>query len=604
MTVLGEAFIEVRSDLKPFIRDLDKEVKRAAESMERQLKESLSRGLGGGLNDKDSEVLGEKLGDGVGRGMGRKLGDKKKPPYISITAALASALDDGLSALPAEVKAGIVGGILLSLPFISAALAGATAAALGAGLAGVGTLLAFQYDEVEEAGLHLADSLREDLVGAAEPFVDVLIGSFRFIEQSVEALKPRLERIFATSSTFVGPLVEGLVDAFDFITESFDAVASNLKPFVKELANGFAVIGDAIGQSLEILVNTGEEGEQGLRDLLYAAGLLLVTFARIVAALTELYGVVRDISEAVPILVGPLSIFFEAADKGAENVNQYGDATAGLTEKILGAISATDRETNSLKEAAAAMDKARDAAFGLVDATLNYEESIDDLSDTLKENGRTFTAETEKGRENIRAVGDAIKAAQADAEKRFQEGKLNAEEANALYRAEVDEILRIARAHGISEAAIRGVYDEAIKLVNLPQPDTGWLTQIASGANLTAAALERALKAAQRLNSGAGGVGGGRGPGGFTEFAEGGIVHTPTNAIIGDAGSEVVIPLTRPARAAELMRLSGLDKMLQPATPTVNVFVGNEQLDARTYRIVTENNNALSTSLAFGARGL
>ena len=62
--------------------------------------------------------------------------------------------------------------------------------------------------------------------------------------------------------------------------------------------------------------------------------------------------------------------------------------------------------------------------------------------------------------------------------------------------------------------------------------------------------------------------------------------------------------MTRPARAAELMRMSGLDKMLQPATPTVQVFVGNEQLDARTYRIVTENNSALSSSLAFGARGL
>jgi hypothetical protein len=34
------------------------------------------------------------------------------------------------------------------------------------------------------------------------------------------------------------------------------------------------------------------------------------------------------------------------------------------------------------------------------------------------------------------------------------------------------------------------------------------------------------------------------------------------------------------------------------------VFVGNEQLDARTYRIVTDNNAALSNSLSFGSRGL
>lgn len=599
MTVLGEAFIEVRSDLSPFVKNLDKEVKRAAENMEKQLSASLKAGLAG--DGKDGERLGEELGDGVGRGMGRKLGDKKKPPYITITAALASALDDGLSALPAEVKAGIVGGILLSLPLVSAALAGATAAGLGAGLAGLGTLLAFQYTEVEEAGKSLVATLRQQLVTSAQPFVNVLISSFRFIENRFEELGPRLDRIFATSATFVGPLVEGIIDAFDFVTESFDNVREDLKPFVVELANGFAILGTAIGESLEILVDTGEEGREGLRDLFIATGFLVGGFARLVALLTETYGLVRDISEAVPILVGPLSIFFEASDQAAEGATDYGAATQGLVDKIIGAISATDDETKAIKEAAAAMDKARDAAFGLIDATLDYEESIDDLSDTLKENGRIFTAETKEGRENIRAIGDAIKAAQADAESRFQQGKLTAEQANALYRQEVEEILRIARAHGISEQAVRGVYDEALKLVNLPQPDTGWLSQITKSADLTAAALRRAVEEARRLNSG---TGGGRGHGGFTEFAEGGIVQIPTQAIIGEAGPEVVIPLTKPSRAAQLMQQSGLDRMLAAAQTLVQVFIGNEQLDARMVQVVERNNAALSNSLAFGARGL
>lgn len=602
MTVLGEAFIEVRTDLKPFIRDLDREVKRAADHMEKQLKTSLSSGLAGG--DGDSERLGEQLGDGVGRGMKRKLGDKKKPPYITITAALASALDDGISALPAEVKAGIVVGILSALPFLSAALAGATSAALGAGLAGVGTLLAFQYAEVEEAGRDLAATLRAQFVGAAQPFVGVLIGAFTLVERRVEELRPRLDRIFANAATLVGPLTEGLLDAFDFITESLDNVSDDLKPFVKELASGFAIIGVAIGDALELLVETGEEGQEGLRDLLSAVAALIIGSAKLLAVLTEVYGFFRDIALEVPVVGGLFAIFFAEADRAAEGADSYGNETDILTNKILGAISATDKETKAIKEAAAAMDKARDAAFGLVDATLDYEESVDNLSDTLKENGKTFTQETEKGRENIRAVGDAIKAAQKDAETRYAQGKMSAEEAQSLYRQEVDEILRIAAAHGVSEQAIRAVYDEALKLVNLPQPDIGWLNQISSGATLTAEALERALRAAQRLNSGGGGVGGGKGPGGFTEFGDGGIVHAPTEAIIGDGGSEVVIPLTKPSRAAALMRQSGLANMLSAASTLVQVFVGNEELDARTVRIVEANNQSLGNSLAFGARGL
>lgn len=604
MTVLGEAFIEVRADLRPFIRDLDKEVKRAASNMERELRSALQAGLSTGGSGGDSERLGEELGDGVGRGMKRRLGDSKKPPWVNISAALASALDDGISALPTEVKVGIVIGIVAALPFLSAAIAGATSAALGVGLAGIGTALAFQYTEVEQAGKDLADTLRLQLVGAAEPFVNVLLRAFTQIELRVAALRPRLDRIFATSATFVEPLTQGLLDAFDFIIESFDNVSDDLEPFIDELAHGFAVLGDAIGNALEILVDTGEEGEEGLRDLINATAALILGTAQLVAWLTEVYGFFRDIAILAPPIGGAFAHIFGAFEQGRLGTRQYGAATQDLTGQVEGSISATDKQTKAIKEAAAAMDKARDAAFGLIDATLDYEQSIDDLSETLKENGRTFTAETEKGRENIRAVGEAIQAAQADAEKRFQQGKLSAAEAQRLYQQEVDEILRIARAHGISEQAIRGVYDEALKLVNLPQADTGWLTQIAKGADLSTAALERALRAAQRLRSGGGGVGGGKGPGGFTEFGEGGIVQTPTRAIVGDGGAEVIIPMTRPARAAELMRLSGLDKMLQPAVPMVQVFVGNEQLDARTYRIVTENNGALSSSLAFGARGL
>lgn len=45
-------------------------------------------------------------------------------------------------------------------------------------------------------------------------------------------------------------------------------------------------------------------------------------------------------------------------------------------------------------------------------------------------------------------------------------------------------------------------------------------------------------------------------------FADGGIVNSPTAALIGEAGREVVIPLTRPARAAELAQQSGLIDLL------------------------------------------
>ncbi|MFB7496096.1 phage tail tape measure protein [Streptomyces sp. NPDC056161] len=76
----------------------------------------------------------------------------------------------------------------------------------------------------------------------------------------------------------------------------------------------------------------------------------------------------------------------------------------------------------------------------------------------------------------------------------------------------------------------------------------------------------------------------------YLPFANGGLVLGPTHALIGEAGPEVVIPLTRPKRAAELAEQSGLLDMLRGTAQTrgtqpavVNQYVTiNEVGDART----------------------
>ncbi|MGO4422642.1 hypothetical protein AB4Z54_29060, partial [Streptomyces sp. MCAF7] len=45
-------------------------------------------------------------------------------------------------------------------------------------------------------------------------------------------------------------------------------------------------------------------------------------------------------------------------------------------------------------------------------------------------------------------------------------------------------------------------------------------------------------------------------------FANGGIVYGPTQALIGEAGPEVIIPLTRPQRARQLAEQANLAELL------------------------------------------
>jgi len=181
MTVLGEAFIEVRGDLRPFTRDLDKELEKVVNAFEKRLSKSVTDGLKD--IDKTGSDSGEKLGDGISGGLKRKLGDKHKSPWLNIVGAFASALDDGISALPTELKAAIVFGIIAALPIISGALAGAISAAVGLGLAGIGAFIAFQYEEVRERGALLAENLRLLFIDIASPFVPAMLKAIDTVEK-------------------------------------------------------------------------------------------------------------------------------------------------------------------------------------------------------------------------------------------------------------------------------------------------------------------------------------------------------------------------------------------------------------------------------------
>lgn len=597
MTVLGEAFIEVRGDLKPFIRDLDKQVKKALKTFEKDIKAGLSDSLK--VSNSDTEKLGDDIGDGVGRGIRRKVGDKNKSPWINIAAALGSALDDGLSALPAEVKAAIVIGIIASVPLVSAALAGATAAGLGFGVAGIGVALSSQFTQVQEAAAATGNTMREVLTRAAEPFAGAVVTALNEISEFFVDNEQLFSSIFDTASNFVGPITKSLLESLESFAVGVDGMGDKLGPFVEELADGIYTLISAVTQALEIIVNTGEEGQEGFRDMVYAIGSLIVGTARAVALFTELYGVLRDIVQIAPVLNPLAAIFFDASDKATQQTLKWSRAELELAQAIKGTLAPTKEQEKATLAAAKAMDAARDAAFSLVDAEIDYQQSLDDLTVSIKENGRTLAFETEEGRKNLRNLGDAIKAAQRVAEERYLAGKLTAEQATALYQQEIDQILKIARSLGINEAAIRKVYDESIKLVNLPTPKTGWLGNLADAATKAAEQLERARRAAQGLS------GTGKGSGGFTGFAEGGIATEPTLATIAEGGRpEVVIPLTKPARAAQLAQQSGLTQMLGGGVTLVQVYIGPEQLEQRMYRVVQDSNNSLTNTVAFGARGL
>lgn len=599
MTVLGEAFIEVKADLKPFIRDLNKELKLAVNDFERRLNHTL-----GDTVVKDAEKsgrdIGDKLGDGVNSSLKKKFAkNSPQSPWLVLISSLASALDDGISALPREIKAAIVFGIIAALPILSGALAGAITAAVAVGFAGLGAFISFQYDEVRERGKKLLEDLRLLFIDLVSPFVPAMLAAMDTVESRFQEWVPMLAHIFNRAATFIDPLTDGILNMLEEILEGVEASLGDADGFVLELAAGLKVLGRAIGETLRILAGTGDAGRDAFRDLIFFAGQLLLTLAEMIYLFTKFYGLLRSSAD----FVNPFfAMFAEGADRAAGASGVLVRRNQEIIDSTTGVIRLTDEEVKRLKELEKALKDASDATYDIVQSQVDFRRSLDNISDSLEENGKTLDINKEKGRQNVEAFLKGLKDAQKETEAQVAIGKLNAQQAADYYRQQIDAVRKLASEAGITGAQFENLFGDIIAVAQLKLDAeamglTNTTEELAKGVNEAArlyAELQR-IKAFRLPD---------KGTRPFSEYAEGGLVTQPTQALIGEAGPEVVIPLTRPARAAELLKMSGLDKMLGSSTPSVQVFVGNEQLDARTYRIVTGNNEAMSNSLAFGARGL
>lgn len=85
--------------------------------------------------------------------------------------------------------------------------------------------------------------------------------------------------------------------------------------------------------------------------------------------------------------------------------------------------------------------------------------------------------------------------------------------------------------------------------------------------------------------------------------ALGDIISLPETLTVGEAGPEVIIPLTNQRRAQQLMAATGLDGMVG-GTPDVDVtvYIGDEKLETKMVRVSRRTQGASVAAAGYGAR--
>lgn len=600
---LGEAFVEIRADLRPFGRDLRRSVRPMVEAFERELNNAVGRSM---LTHSESQ--GRQVGDRVSQGIKKSLTHQfqNKNAFVVIASTLAGALDDGISALPTEVKAAIVAGILAATPLVAGALAGAISAGVGVGVAGLGILLASQYDEVQKRATEFGRTARKELVESAAAFVPAIINALDIVESRIRQNRGMLDQIFNVSANFLEPVTQGALDAFQSLIVAIFNSLEKLKPFIDELGAAIATLGDGVAQALEILIATGEDGQAAFRDLVAIMAIVLLSITTLIFALTKLYGAFRTVINVIADIVGPFQPFVDLIDRFFDTIDRRTNASksfintnTAMVSSVSGLIVATKGETDALKEYTDAIKDASDAAKSNLELNISWEESLDSIAEALKRNGKTLDVHTEKGRANIKEFLDGLKIAEERAMLRVQRGEQTAEQAAFQYQQEVAALRNLATQAGISEQAFNDLFYEitTTSALRISSTEMG-VDALGNSLSDSATAAQRLLEMLQlirtlSLNIGRGAIGGVRG------FAEGGILHTPEIIRAAEAGPEVIIPLTRPARAAQLAQESGLTAILGNSGPSqILVFIGSEQLEAKMVKVVerTSRNQALALS--------
>lgn len=586
---LGKAFIEVHADTAPFARELasqldaivrasDKDVKVSA----RRLGENVSTEAGEGIRRNKSKV----------RAGLEDVGSEATGFFARLGAGLIDTIDDGLSGLPAEVKLALAGVLAAAAPAVLAvgsALAASLVAGLTLGGLGlVGGLFAAQFVEVQDKFAALTSTLRTVALNGSQSLVRPFLNALDLIGRRFTALDDEISSVFLSASRAVVPLTDAVLGFVEEFIPGLNAGLANIDAFFLPLQAGLRQIGEAAGQFFDTILNN-PEAPGAFYDVLIAVEDLIQVITFLTDKGLDLYGVFKDIITLGGIIdtqdIDDVEMIAKWYGVAGEEVGFFGEA-------ISGTIAPTEAETQAIEELNAQIALLTKLTVAQVSNQIAFEQGLDDLAESLKENKDTLNLHNQAGRDNAEQL---LKLAQTILQTRDDTIQLTGDtaKATATFNKQTAQVYALAKQMGLSKTEVDKIIGALLKI---PAPKQSGITSTSLS---RLEAFNEALRDAIYLQGLIDPTYNPQGRGGQQRYAEGGIVTGPTNALIGEAGPEAVIPLSKPARAAEIMNEAGLTSML---SPNINVYIGNRQIDAYIDARVDQSNAVTARSLAYGSR--
>lgn len=424
-------------------------------------------------------------------------------------------LGDTLAILPAQVRGGLIVGVVgaaaLAAPLLGGVIAAAVIGTVGAGGIVGGIASAARDPAVGRAAGRFVDEIERPFARLGGAFVEPVVEALDVLgdagNRTLGQLRPDIEAL----APVVVDLAEGLAGMARAATPGIAAALREAQPVLQTLARELPGLGRSLGDMLQLLADGSDDAAEALSALLTITELSIGAFARFIRGASELYGVYERLAN-IPILdsflVGGIGKFITmggdaraaskdlrgevdllglAAAESAYESRAFAEDAVKLADSMYGAAQAAGGLHNALQIL-------NGGALDVRDAERSFQAAIDDATASLEEHGRTLDIGTEAGRANQAALDAIATSAQSLATAIFEETG-SQEQATAAINAGRDALIEAAREMGYNQEAAEALADEILSI-----PDS-WGTDFDNNAPAAQRPVERYRDQIERIPS-------------------------------------------------------------------------------------------------------
>lgn len=393
----------------------------------------------------------------------------------------------------AATVAGVAGaGTLIG---VGAIAGGAVTAGVGAGVAGAGIAgAAMQSKAVQDEWSKTLTDIKLQYLDATTSYEQPAIAAIKRIGGAIHD-DVDMKAIFGNAVKFVEPLADSTAKAIVSIGRGFESLTSKAMPAVVALANGIQDLGDATGVALEQIGDGSEGGAKALGDFLGVASDLIMLTGAWIGFFEDSYDAITDTADGMRELNPLFGLMADGVDKlsgKGPTVSQLSgplDQTAMAARAATGGIQGLDEQMREAEKRTlaqlAAIDKLNqgfERMFGILmsvdEATIRYQQSIDDLTKEWDRHGKALDANTQAGRDNLQLIESVIQGIEAQRDAAIAAGDGTEEsynKANTAYLQQLQNLRAQLKALGANTDAVDALIR---KFEELAKPLTKHITVI------------------------------------------------------------------------------------------------------------------------------